>query len=348
VTTAAGRGRLRVLRRHRQGPPPLPPPSPPPRRRRLIISRCSRTRSSRPIRPKPHQRRLRRHARSAPGVFDGLRPRPSTLSTLLSPECGSSLGEREAASRRDLAPPARLPRSRRPGPGRTGGGDGPRPRRTPPPPQWARTTARAACRILGARSAGGFGGGGRRARATPARLRLRPSPSRRRAGAARPIHRPAVIRLSRPNPLPRPLPPYCGRSTAATAEAAAGPLRSPRRKRLGSSAASAALDSVEGLLGDSLLLSCISSSGLWACDRRIGRCQALASSVRRDPPQTLLRVTKTARNRQSDFRSDWQKSENAHGDESLVTVPKIRRKNSINHDGIARRFFFRRILAWTS
>ena len=99
--------------------------------------------------------------------------------------------------------------------------------------------------------------------------------------------RPAVIRLSRPVPLPRPLPPYCGRSTAATAEAAAGPLRSPRRKRpLGAIAASAALDSVEGLLGDSLLLSCISSSGLWACDRRIGRCQALASSVRKDSPQS--------------------------------------------------------------
>jgi hypothetical protein len=159
-------------------------------RRRLIISRCSRARSSRPIRPKvgpkPHQRS---HARGAPGVFDGLRPRarPSTLSTLLSPECGSSLGEREAASRRALAPPARLPRTRKPPP---------RARAPAAPHAPPRTTARAAIRILGAEGAraarrGSAGGdAGVQPSSGNACEAATPSPSRRRARAVRPIHRP--------------------------------------------------------------------------------------------------------------------------------------------------------------
>jgi hypothetical protein len=225
---------------------------------------------------------------------------------------------------------------------------GPRPARPPaakPPPRARapaaphappRTTARAAICILGAEGAraarrGSAGGdAGVQPNSGNACEAATPSPSRRRVRAVRPIHRPipgpnpgrpAVIRpsrtlgvgLSRPVPLPRPLQPYCGRSAAAFAEAAAAPLRSPRRQRpLG---AIAVLDSVEGVLDDSSLLSSISSSGLWACDLRIGRCQAVSART--------LRVTKTARHQQSDFRSDWQKTENAHGDDSLVTVTKF-------------------------
>ena len=60
---------------------------------------------------------------------------------LHAPECGFSLGEREAASRRALAPHAYLPRSRRPG------------ARPPAAPYAPRTSARAARRRLGTEGA---------------------------------------------------------------------------------------------------------------------------------------------------------------------------------------------------
>ena len=111
--------------------------------------RCSRARSSRPIRPEPHQRR---HARPLPpraqpprGVRRTPPPRaPPLHGGVHAPECGFSLGEREAASRRALArlaPPAHLPRSRRPG------------ARPPAAPYAPRTSARAARRRLGTEGA---------------------------------------------------------------------------------------------------------------------------------------------------------------------------------------------------
>jgi hypothetical protein len=148
-------------------------------------------------------------------------------------------GPRQA---RPARPPAAKPPPRGPAPGRA-----------VRPPHFCARRAPQTRHGGRARSAVGVGGGGRGgpaapAELTPARLRLRPSPSRRRARAVRPIHRPnagrpAVIRpsrtlgvgLSQPAPLPRLLPPYCGRSAAAAAEAAR-----PRPRRRGEVRESAA------------------------------------------------------------------------------------------------------------